>query len=146
MAGEIDGVGGGLEHVAEHDMVHRLRLCQASIEGGFCGDGTQIRRGKIFQCATKGPKAGARAGEKNDLMIGLGGAHATGPAKEGRIRAGIEKEIYPRYHEGEGPTKQARCGPSLASALLQRRAAIDAVPPTWIEVSLAFRAVRERLA
>jgi hypothetical protein len=69
MTSEIDRIGRGLKHIAEHDMIEGFRLNPAAFEGGLCGDCTKIGRGKVLQDAAERTEAGACAGNKDDLAI-----------------------------------------------------------------------------
>ena len=105
VAGEVGGVGGGLEDVAEDDVVHVGRAAtpdRASASGA--GERTQVRGGKVFEGAAEGAEAGADAGEEDD------GGLATwdyGPPEE---RQGHPTESCPRPLQGIASDLACRSG------------------------------------
>ncbi len=72
MAGEVGGVGGGLEDVAEDDVADGGGLDAGPVERGPAGEYAELGGGEVFEGAAEGAEAGAHAGEKDDSGFARG--------------------------------------------------------------------------
>ncbi len=72
VAGEVDGVGGGLEDVAEDDVVDGGRLDAGPGQRGAGRDGAEVGGGEVLEGAAEGAEAGAHAGEEDDAGLAMG--------------------------------------------------------------------------
>ena len=79
VAGEIDGVGAGLHHVAEDDVVDLLRLDPGLLDGGLSGVDREVGGGDVFQRASVGAKRRALRCQEDEL----GGDGLHGALREG---------------------------------------------------------------
>jgi hypothetical protein len=75
MAGEVGRVGGGLEHVAKHHMVHLGGLHAGSREGSLGGDCAEIGGGQLLQRTAESAETGTNAGKEYDSRLVTYGVH-----------------------------------------------------------------------
>jgi hypothetical protein len=92
VAGEVNRISGGLEHVTKHHVVHLIGANAASGERSLCRDRTQFGCREILESSPKCPKAGASTGQEDNVGGWCRGAHR-GP-REGELnRTGMGDEI-----------------------------------------------------
>ena len=72
MAREVDGVGRGLEDVAEDHVIDRGGLYAAPGQRPLGGDGAEVGGGEILEGAAEGAEPGADAGEEDDAASSQG--------------------------------------------------------------------------
>ena len=66
MAGEVGGVGGGLEHVAEDGVAHGAGVDARPVQGRARRHNAEFDRGEVLEGAAEGAEAGTHAGEEDD--------------------------------------------------------------------------------
>ncbi|HLQ22478.1 MAG TPA: hypothetical protein VK132_04690 [Gemmatimonadales bacterium] len=97
---QIRGVGRGLNHVAENDMLDVGRSEAGPGDGTLCGQHPEVGGGVLLEGAAKAAEAGPDGGEKDDLLFALGSTHGVLPS--GMRRAGRRDDMDQKYAPGGG--------------------------------------------
>src|SRR4029077_20935156 len=111
---QIRGVGRGLNHVAENDMLDVGRSEAGPGDGALCGQHSEVGGGVLLEGAAKAAEAGPDSGEKDDLLFALGSTH--GMLRSGMRRAGRRDDMDPEYAPGGGGVQANRYGCATGGA------------------------------
>jgi hypothetical protein len=78
MAGEVDGIGRSLEHVAEDHVAYCFRLDPTALHRGASGMDTEVSCGVVLQSSAEGAEARSHPGKEDDVCAG---AHVRYPGE-----------------------------------------------------------------